>query len=463
MKHISDLRNRSRLISARYVAAGRAAALFAALLCGLAARFPATAVESRLLGIRVGYWEDRVRVVCDLDGKVSFSHESAAHPASIILDLANTNAVGVKAPALRDRLVPSIRLEPLVGGTTRIVIEVGAAPTYNIFTLGPGDGRPDRVVCDIFRPGKPSEKPAVEPERAAPAAPSVTAPAKPPAPTKPEAPPTKPEAAPTKPEQRAPQPPVPAPSAPPKQEAAQPSPQARATEEPNWVVVIDPGHGGVDPGAVHGRPRLREKEITLAVAKRIAEELGSIPGIAVRLTRQKDEFVGLRERLREADTEDADVFVSVHVNGCTAPSAKGAEVFFLSMSGASDAASKELEALENQPDMGADPVTGELAELPFAVDLIQTDTIERSSLLAEVMLNVLGNDQLAATRGVKQANFVVLRSIRVPSVLVEVGFLSNPEDAESLRSADHISAVGKSLASGLVDFRTRYARHTPAP
>jgi N-acetylmuramoyl-L-alanine amidase len=133
------------------------------------------------------------------------------------------------------------------------------------------------------------------------------------------------------------------------------------------------------------------------------------------------------------------------------------------MIGATDAASKELEALENQSAVGEESLDGDLADLPFAVDLIQTDTLKRSSLLAEVLLNELGDDGLATTRGVKQANFVVLRSIRVPSVLVELGFLSNANDADALRSVQHREALGKSLARGLVDFRSRFARHSPAP
>jgi len=236
-------------------------------------------------------------------------------------------------------------------------------------------------------------------------------------------------------------------------------PRARPKPErpPAFVVVLDPGHGGRDPGAVHRR--LQEKEIVLDVARRAAARLGREPGVEVHLTRQRDTFVSLAGRARRAQQENADIFISIHVNGARSGAPRGAEVFFLSLAGASDVAARELAALENAAvTEEADPLLGEIAELPFAVDLLKTDTVRRSSLLAEAILDRLVESRLAASRGVKQANFVVLRSCRVPSALVELGFLSNPEDARQLASDGHREALAGAIAEGVLEFRDRFAR-----
>ncbi len=228
--------------------------------------------------------------------------------------------------------------------------------------------------------------------------------------------------------------------------------------EHRWVVVVDPGHGGRDPGAVNRRLGLKEKDIVLDVAWRLKRYLDTVEGITCRLTRESDLQVGLIERIRRAEAMGADVFVSIHVNNCKVRSAKGAEVFFLSLKGATSAADRELEKLENAAPSANGMLLPDATELPFAVDLLQADTIRRSSLLAETILSYLGDSGLAATRGVKQANFVVLRSCRVPSVLIELGFFSNPTDAKRLMTPAHRQALAETIGRGLVEFKRRYAR-----
>lgn len=225
-----------------------------------------------------------------------------------------------------------------------------------------------------------------------------------------------------------------------------------------WVVVIDPGHGGRDPGTVSQQFNLTESAVVLDVAQRLKRVLDQEAGISVRLTREENVTLGLRDRVDRARSLGGDVFVSIHVNGCPARSACGAEVFYLSLEGATDVASRELEALENAADVTDDPLLGEMAGFPFAVDLIQTDTITRSSLLAEVILDALGESRLAAKRSVRQANFVVLRSSRVPSALIELGFISNIQDASRLATATHRQALAETIARGLLEFRREYAR-----
>lgn len=239
-------------------------------------------------------------------------------------------------------------------------------------------------------------------------------------------------------------------------------PSHQPSEDPPdrpWTVVIDPGHGGRDPGASNHRFDLFEKNVVLDVSRRLQKELEKADDIVVHLTRESDRAIPLRDRVKIARGDRADVFVSIHVNGCPHRSARGAEVFYLSLKGATNTAAAELEDLENSAEsIRDDPILGEIAEFPFATDLVMTDTMRRSSLLAEVTLEILGASRLTSTRGVKQANFAVLRSCGIPSALIELGFISNPEDARLLASSGHRQSLAETIARGLLEYRKRYAR-----
>ena len=228
------------------------------------------------------------------------------------------------------------------------------------------------------------------------------------------------------------------------------------------VVVLDPGHGGADPGAV-GKG-LREKDVCLDVARRLAAALNKMPGYRAVITRQDDRRVSLAERMRFAEREGADLFVSIHVNAARSSRASGAEVFFLSIGAATDRAAAELARLENEAD--PDFVVQEdeaLKGLPFAVDLRQSDTLLRSSRIAEVVLDVLSARGLAESRGVKQAGFAVLKSFQVPSILVEVGFISSQAERKKLKSPEHRQKLAEALADGVRRYFDRFAPARTAP
>jgi N-acetylmuramoyl-L-alanine amidase len=228
------------------------------------------------------------------------------------------------------------------------------------------------------------------------------------------------------------------------------------------VVVVDPGHGGADPGAV-GKG-LREKDVCLDVAKRLAAALNKVPGYRAVISRQDDSRIPLAERMRFAEREGADLFISIHVNAAPSSRASGAEVFFLSIGAATDRAAAELARLENEAD--PDFVVQEdeaLKGIPFAVDLRQADTLLRSSRIAEVVLDVLTARGLAESRGVKQAGFAVLKSFQVPSILVEVGFISSPSERKKLKSPDQRQRLAEALASGVRRYFDRFAPARTAP
>jgi len=219
------------------------------------------------------------------------------------------------------------------------------------------------------------------------------------------------------------------------------------------VVVIDPGHGGGDPGAV-GVNGLREKDVTLRFARKLEKTLER-SGIQVHLTRTGDYFVSLRDRYRVAERQGADLFVSLHANASKSRNARGAEVFFLTLGRATDTESRRVAELENASDLvGGAPPESEDDLVSILADLQMKNTLARSSLVAASVLETLGERELTRTRSVKQARFMVLRSARVPSILVEIGFITNSKDAQLMQGelSDRFAAA---LAEGVATYLER--------
>ena len=214
------------------------------------------------------------------------------------------------------------------------------------------------------------------------------------------------------------------------------------------LVVLDPGHGGEDDGA-HGPGSELEKTIALAVARLTAAQLQA-RGITTRLTRTDDETLPLTERTAIANRLHADVFVSIHVNASPARGARGAETYFMSAD-ASDAQAEQAAARENV-NSGSDPVKLILWDLAYTANL------SASSRLAMDIQDRLNSLQDIRDRGVKQAPFAVLTGALMPAALVEVGFLSNPEEAVRLTSPDTQQQLAAALADAIVTYL-----NTPAP
>ena len=200
------------------------------------------------------------------------------------------------------------------------------------------------------------------------------------------------------------------------------------------VVVVDAGHGGEDTGA-RGLRGVLEKQANLAVARALAEELGSTPGIRAVLTRDDDTFIPLRERYRIAEQAKADLFISLHANSTPRRgSGSGTEVFFLSLRGATDQATKDLADMENAADLvGGVPAQAEDDLVSILYDVKRSSALQQSQLLAETLLDHVTRDRRLEERGVKQAGFVVLKSVEFPSVLVETAFINNPVEAPPAR------------------------------
>ena len=215
-------------------------------------------------------------------------------------------------------------------------------------------------------------------------------------------------------------------------------------------IVIDPGHGGDDIGARSGNG-LSEKELTLAVARRLARVLES-RGHAVRLTRDGDQSRALIDRTALANRLEAPVFVSLHANASTFSSVSGAETYYMSLDRASDEAAAATADLENQPATASE----ERSPLDLILwDMAQVDVLNESADLALAVQGRLNARLGLRDRGVKQAPFVVLTGATMPAILVEVGFLSNPEEEEKLRRPDHQQELAEAIADGVLDFVRR--------
>lgn len=233
-------------------------------------------------------------------------------------------------------------------------------------------------------------------------------------------------------------------------------PLSASGERDRTIVVIDPGHGGIENGAV-GPDGLREKDVTLDLASRLKKVLQRLPGVSVVLTRDDDRQLSLDERTAIANHNRAHLFLSIHVNSSRRKDARGAETYYLSAK-ATDNEARTLAALENQAydadhPLGPPPEgkEGEALEL-ILWDLAQNQYLAESSRLAEGVQHEL--NELAGTRdrGVRQAPFRVLMGATMPAILVEVGFISNRDEEELLRSSAYRDRLVEAIARAVEEF-----------
>jgi N-acetylmuramoyl-L-alanine amidase len=231
--------------------------------------------------------------------------------------------------------------------------------------------------------------------------------------------------------------------------APKPAPRLSEPEPAVRSIVIDPGHGGENPGA-RGPGGALEKDVALAIARKLRAELVNTRGLQVFLTRDKDVDVDLDERTAIANNYKADLFVSIHVNASRARGVKGSEVYFLSYQ-ASDDDSRRTAHLEGAVEPPPDGAQGDLALILW--DMAQAEHLEESSALASRIQDELAGVTGSEGRGVKQAPFRVLVGAAMPAVLVEVAFISNPDEEKLLVSDAYQSKVAASLARGIERFR----------
>ncbi|GAB4357295.1 MAG: N-acetylmuramoyl-L-alanine amidase [Immundisolibacter sp.] len=371
-----------------------------------------------LRGVRLAPLDGGTRVILDLSTPTPAKVFSLSNPDRLVVDLPDTRLAGGLNPA-GGALLRGIRSGPQAGGGLRVVLDLAAPVRWEQALLPAAGPYGPRLLLDLR--GDLSGQ-AAEPSPVARTAPPVTA--RPPA------------AAVTS----------PAPTAP-------TAPVLRNHAARVVTVVIDPGHGGHDPGAI-GPHKLREKDITLAVARELAAQINAQRGMRAVLTRSDDRFLELRERTAVAHRHKADLFISIHADAVAKGSARGSSVYALSEHGASSEFARLLAARENAAGMppGLAGAGHDRMLRSVLLDLSQNATIESSLRLADRLLDRLADVNTLHRSEVQQAGFMVLKSPQVPSVLVETAFISTPEEARKLSDPAFRRRLAGALVAGIRDY-----------
>lgn len=390
---------------------------------------PPAQARPTVLDSRLGIHPDKTRFVLELSESVPFSVSVLTNPYRVVVDLPelawpNGGAVMAGKGTAGKGLIARYRYEARDTGAPRLVFETtGPVRVLEAFTLPARDGFNPRFVIDIERASAAQVAQVVA--RAAASAPPV------------------PKAEASRPAARPNVVPVAAPMAPPAPPKAAPMP-----EKP--LVVLDPGHGGVDPGAV-GVGGVYEKDITLAMARELKRQLEASGRYRVRMTRDKDVFVRLRDRVAIARESNADLFLSLHADSIGSSNMRGLSIYTLSDK-ASDREAEMLAAKENRADAiaGLDLSAENDLVASILIDLAQRDTKNHSKRFANMALEHLGRDiKLIPSKPHRQAGFAVLTAPDLPSALVEMGYLSSPQDANLLNTPGHREKLARAMVRGV--------------
>ncbi len=366
------------------------------------------APEPAITALRSWSAPANTRVVFDFSRTVDTVMPDSGVASQLVIRLPASGVVvapGVPASlAVRDSAVDSVQVVTAPAGTS-LTLWLAPGTTFRAFSLPAADDKPFRIVVDVTRAGAQ----AAEERRLA----SIA--------------------------------------------AAKKRDRVR-------LVYIDAGHGGDDSGA-RGPGGVLEKNVTLAVAKRLAAELNQVPGVRALLTRDDDFFIPLRQRYKIAEQSRADLFISIHCNSSRRRgSGSGTEVYFLSLKGASDQADRDLADIENAADLvGGVPPQAEDDVVGVLYNVRRNSALERSQLLAEELLDHIAADRRVESRGIKQAGFAVLKSVEFPSVLVETAFINNPREVKLLKDPAFQAAMGKQLAAGVVSYFSKAGVQLGAP
>lgn len=375
------------------------------------------AAAPTLLAVRVWPAADYTRVTLEHDRPLNFNHLLLKDPDRLVLDLEGVefNSVLQSLPGKilendpQIRLLRAGRFKPEV---VRIVIELKGEVKPQVFTLKPVGDYGHRLVLDLYPAEPPDPLMALLKEREASLA----------------------------------RPPVQRPDV--------------AGMDRLFTVMIDPGHGGEDPGAV-GRGGSYEKNITLAISRRLKARIDAEPNMRAFLTRDGDYFIPLGQRVAKARRVKADLFVSVHADAFVKPTARGSSVFVLSENGATSTAARWLAQRENAADLigGVNLGVKDQNLARTLLDLSQTATLNDSLRLAKAVLGEIGGINTLHKPHVEQAGFAVLKAPDIPSILVETAFISNPEEEKRLNDEGYQEQMADALIGGI---RQYFAQNPPA-
>lgn len=426
------------------------------LIMFLALIYTSNAMASATLSkIRVGQTNEKTRIVFDIKHNHYFKVRKLNNPSRIVVDFYKAkNDVSFKKMKFLDPRLSTIRLYNQKA-RTRVVLDLRKNYDFRYFTLAKNKSGAERVVVDITK-RLPNVKPKTIAKKVSKPKPKIIAKAKPV---------VKKVAKPVVKKVAAKQ------SAKPKVASVKPAKKFTKdiAEEQNTrdvmnagssvfypenkdlIVAIDPGHGGKDTGAigVHG---IYEKNVVLAMAKKLKKYIDAQPGMHAVLTRDRDIFIPLGKRVRLAHKMNADIFISIHADSFPDRSARGGSVYVLSTRGASSVMARILAKSENAS-LNDIKLKGRDSDVAFVLsDLSREANIRASRKLARTVLGSMGRSVTLHKRSVQAANFAVLKSIDMPSMLIETAFVSNPKEARKLKNNFFQDRMAKSIALGVTKF-----------
>mgnify|MGYP005852605015 CR=1 FL=1 len=414
------------------------------VLCFLLVISPlATAQPITVSDLRIGSHDNKTRFVLDLSTETGYRVFSLDRPERIVIDLPSL----VWQPANRvgdpTKIINRVRHGPFDTETTRIVLDLSRpAIIDDLFLLKPSQGRPYRLVVDLQASSYPTFRRHLDRVFGHRDRPETLSQAT--------APPEKTDS----------------------KRGAKKEPEAVIVYNPaNGVdkssavykpmIVIDAGHGGIDPGAIASNG-LYEKKITLAAAKELKDILEKTGRFRVALTRSDDYYLKLHERVKRARKFGGDLFISLHADSLGRTNVRGASIYTLS-DNASDKEAARLAERENKADAirDIDLSVEEKDVADILIDLAMRDSMNQSKVLADTLIRVMRDEGITMLQNThRYAGFAVLKAPDMPSVLIEMGFLSNPNEARRLSSARYRLKIARAIAAGLTAYFDEGINHS---
>ncbi|KOC89780.1 N-acetylmuramoyl-L-alanine amidase AmiC [Winslowiella iniecta] len=371
------------------------------------------AASSHVVAVRIWPSSTYSRLTLESNVPLKYKQFALSNPERVVIDIENLHLNQVmkgvgKLVLNNDPWIKNARVGQFDKNTVRLVLELKRSVAPRIFTLPPVAGIKDRLVLDLYpSQGNVADDPLLalledynqgNLERTQP--------------------------------------------------AAAPLPGKAGRDRP-IVIMLDPGHGGEDPGAI-GKHKTREKDVVLKIARRLKALIDKQPNMRAYMTRNEDVFIPLKVRVAKARKQRADLFVSIHADAFTNRAARGSSVFALSTKGATSTAARFLAQTQNESDLiGGVSRSGDRYLDHTMFDMVQSLTINDSLKFGKEVLSRLGKVNHLHKRTVDQAGFAVLKAPDIPSILVETAFISNLEEERKLRTAKFQQQVAESILAGI--------------
>ncbi|WP_075183168.1 N-acetylmuramoyl-L-alanine amidase AmiC [Pantoea sp. 1.19] len=383
------------------------------------------AANRHVLAVRLWPSSTYSRLTLESSAPLEYKQFALSQPERVVIDIKhlrlNRTLKGVsELVRADDPWIKSVRVGQFDPTTVRLVLELKQNVTPRTFSLGPVAGIKDRLVLDLYPASAPAEADPLLAllEEYNNGSLEKTQPAQAPLPGK-------------------------------------------AGRDRPIVIMLDPGHGGEDPGAI-GKHKTREKDVVLKIARRLKALIDKQPNMRAYMTRNEDVFIPLKVRVAKARKQRADLFISIHADAFTSRAARGSSVFALSTRGATSTAARFLAQTQNESDLiGGVSMSGDRYLDHTMFDMVQSLTINDSLKFGHEVLGRLGKVNHLHKRSVDQAGFAVLKAPDIPSILVETAFISNLEEERKLRTARFQQQVAESILAGIKAYFSKGAALAP--